>query len=119
VFSGIDLDAPQYAPLRRTVLLQGAVAQGVGTALDLGRPATAAEVAAFATDPGTGAIYANIAAQAGAYATANQNNPLANPLAQLRVLQYMPPFLTVPNAVENGETSDSDFSYTARLAYDV
>lgn len=119
VFSAINLDDPRYAPFRRTVLLQGAVAQGVGTALNLGRPATAAEVTAFATNPATAPIYAGIATQAGTFATANQNNPLANPLAQLRVLQYMPPFLSVPNAVEDGKTNDSDFSYTLRLAYDV
>ncbi|OJU60377.1 MAG: TonB-dependent receptor [Altererythrobacter sp. 66-12] len=118
-FSSLDLDAPQYAPLRRSALLQGAVAQGVGTALSLGRAATAAEVTAFATNPATSAAFATIQTQAGAYATANQNNPLANPLAQLRVLQYMPPFLPVPNAVEDGKTNDSDFSYTVRLAYDA
>jgi outer membrane receptor protein involved in Fe transport len=119
VFSSIDLDAPQYAPFRRTLLLQGAVAQGVGTALNLGRAATAAEITAFATNPATAPTYAAIATQAGAFATANQNIPLANPLARLRDLQFMPPFLNVPNAVEDGQTDDSDFSYTVRLAYDA
>jgi iron complex outermembrane receptor protein len=119
VFSSLNLDAPQYAPFRRTVLLQGAVASGVGTALGLGRSATAAEVTAFATNPLTNGAYNTIAAGAAAYATANQNNPLANPLAPLRVLQYMPPFLNVPNSVEPGKTHDDNFSYTARLAYDV
>jgi iron complex outermembrane receptor protein len=56
---------------------------------------------------------------ANAFATTNQNNPAANPLAPLRALQFMPPFVNVPNAVEDGETSDSDFAYTIRLAYDV
>src|SRR5690606_10128047 len=47
------------------------------------------------------------------------NNPAANPLAPLRALQFMPPFLNVPNAVEDGKIDDSDFSCTIRAAYDV
>jgi len=117
VFSSINLDAPQYAPFRNQVLFQGAVAQTVGTALGLGRSATAAEVGAFAA--GNPAAFGQIAAGATAFAAANQNNPAANPLAPLRALQFMPPFVNVPNSVEDGETSDSDFSYTIRLAYDV
>jgi outer membrane receptor protein involved in Fe transport len=117
VFSGINLDAPQYAPFRNTLLRGGALAQGVGTASGLGRPATPAEIAAFAgANP---AAFAAISAGATAYANANQNNPAANPLAQLRALQFMPPFVNVPNAVEDNETSDDNFSYTIRLAYDV
>ncbi|MEO6389021.1 MAG: TonB-dependent receptor [Croceibacterium sp.] len=117
VFSGINLDAPQYATFRRTLLLQGAVAQTVGNALGLGRSATAAEIGAFAM--GNPAAYGQVVTGATAYAVANQNNPQANPLAPLRALQFMPPFLNVPNAVEDGKTHDSDFSYTIRLAYDL
>lgn len=117
VFSGINLDAPQYASFRRTLLFQGALAQNVGTRLGLGRPATAAEIAGFAA--ANPALYGGIVTGATAFAVANQNVPQANPLAPLRALQFMPPFLNVPNAVEDGKTSDSDFSYTARLAYDV
>ena len=116
-FSGIDLDAAQYAPFRRQVLFQGAVAQTVGTALGLGRSATAAEVGAFAA--GNPAAFGQIAAGATAFAAANQNNPAANPLAPLRALQFMPPFVNLPNSVENGEIGDDDFSYTIRLAWDV
>jgi outer membrane receptor protein involved in Fe transport len=39
--------------------------------------------------------------------------------ALLQTLQFLPPFLNVPNVVEDGRTHDSDFSYTFRLAYDV
>ncbi len=42
-----------------------------------------------------------------------------NPLGGLTDLQFLPPFLAFPNAVEDGETSDSDTTYTLRLAYDV
>jgi outer membrane receptor protein involved in Fe transport len=125
VFSNIDFDAPQYAPFRYQLLYGGALAQGVGTALSLGRPATQAEIVAFAsgTSPaglaGAQAYATVIAPGAAAYATANQNVPTANPLAPLRALQYLPPFQNVPNAVEPGRTHDDKFTYTVRLAYDV
>lgn len=46
-------------------------------------------------------------------------NPAVNPLLGLRPLQFLPPFLGVPNAVEPGQTRDDDWSYTLRAAYDV
>ncbi|GGE04216.1 TonB-dependent receptor [Polymorphobacter glacialis] len=46
-------------------------------------------------------------------------NPQFNPLLALRPLQFLPPFLNFPNAVEDGKTSDDDLSYTLRLAYKV
>ena len=117
VFSSIDLDAPQYAGFRGQLLFGGALAQGVGTAAGLGRPATPAEIAAFAgANP---AAFAAIQAGATAYAGANANNPAANPLAPLRALQFMPPFVNVPNAVEGNKVNDDNFSYTIRLAYDL
>jgi outer membrane receptor protein involved in Fe transport len=117
VFSSINLDAPQYAPFRYQLLYQGALAQGVGQALGLGRPATGAEIGGFAgSNPG---VYATINAGAQAYGLGNANNPAANPLGIARALQFIPPFLDVPNAVEDGKTRDDDFSYTIRLAYDV
>ncbi len=44
-------------------------------------------------------------------------NPQFNPFLGLRALQFLPPFLNFPNAVENGRTSDQDFAYTLRLSY--
>jgi outer membrane receptor protein involved in Fe transport len=109
VFSGIDLDAPQYTPFRQQLLLAGGLQQaGVD-------PTDPAAVFAFATDPATAPVYQGIAT----YANANANNPTANPLAPLRALQFLPPFQNVPNAVEPGRTHDSKFTYTVRLAYDV
>jgi outer membrane receptor protein involved in Fe transport len=117
VFSNINFDAPQYAPFRQTLLFQGALAQTVGTALGLGRPATAAEIGGFAgANP---AAYGQIQAGAAAFAGANANNPAANPLNALRALQFLPPFQNLPNAVEPNRTHDSKFTYTARLAYDL
>ena len=88
-FSAIDFDAPQYAPLRYNMLYQGALGSGL-------TPSNAA-----------------------AFATARMNNPMANPLGALRPLQLFPPFVNLPNAAEDGKTSDSNFSYTLRLAYDA
>ncbi|WP_374942059.1 TonB-dependent receptor [Sphingomonas sp.] len=44
-------------------------------------------------------------------------NTAANPLLGLQALQFLPPFLNFPNAVENGRTHDDNWSYTARAAY--
>ena len=47
------------------------------------------------------------------------NNPTFNPFLGLRGLQFLPPFLNFPNAVEDGKTHDKDLSYTLRLAYKI
>ncbi len=39
--------------------------------------------------------------------------------AGLKPFQFLPPLLNIPNAVESGKTRDSDWSYVARLAYEV
>jgi outer membrane receptor protein involved in Fe transport len=44
-------------------------------------------------------------------------NPAFNPLLRLQPLQFLPPFLGFPNAVEDGRSRDNDLSYTVRLAY--
>jgi len=46
-------------------------------------------------------------------------DPAQNPFLGLAGLQFQPPFLAVPNGVEDNSTSDSDFTYTLRIAYDV
>ncbi|MBU0865239.1 MAG: TonB-dependent receptor [Alphaproteobacteria bacterium] len=88
-FSGINLDAPQYAPFRQALLIGGGV-----------DPATAAFLAANPT-------------------LTLPNGSSANPLAGLKPFQFLPPFLNVPNSVEDGKTNDSDFSYSVRAAYEV
>ncbi|MEO5937651.1 MAG: TonB-dependent receptor [Sphingomonas sp.] len=45
------------------------------------------------------------------------NNPTFNPFLALRPLQFLPPFLNYPNAVESGKTKDDNLSYTLRVAY--
>ena len=103
VFSGLDLVAA------RNALTNLGIAQTIGGILGVpGGIASPEQVAGFAAlQP---AIFGQIQAGAAA-ATA--------PLLGLQALQFLPPFQNVPNAVEDGRTSDSDFSYTARLAYDV
>ena len=46
-------------------------------------------------------------------------NPNINTALALTPLQFLPPLVDFPNAVENGETDDDDLTYTFRLAYDV
>ena len=45
--------------------------------------------------------------------------PTCNPLLGLAALQFLPPFLDIPNAVEDGRTRDDDFSYTLRAAFEL
>ncbi|WP_295490635.1 TonB-dependent receptor [Sphingorhabdus sp. EL138] len=119
VFSGINFDAPAYAGFRQTLLYQGALAKGVGTALGLPGNASAAQITAFATNPTTNPTYNAINAGATSFAATNANVPAANPLNGLKPLQFLPPFLNFPNAVENGKTDDGDLSYSVRLAYEI
>ena len=88
-FSGINLDAAAYAPFRQALL--------VGAGVD---PATAAFLAANPT-------------------LTLPDGSSANPLSGLKAFQFLPPFLNVPNAVEDGKTNDSDFSYSVRAAYEL
>lgn len=57
--------------------------------------------------------------EAAAFASANQDNPEINPFLALGALQYLPPFVDVPNEVETGKISDGDISVTLRAAYDI
>ena len=89
VFSAIDLDQPALAPLRAQLLAAGALDKG----------ATLLEAQTFA------ATY--------------MNDPAANPLNDLKAFQFMPQFLNVPNALEDGRIGHGDWSFTARASYDV
>jgi len=46
-------------------------------------------------------------------------DPAFNPFLGLRGLQFIPPYLNFPNAVEDGKTEDNNFSYTIRASWDV
>lgn len=60
------------------------------------------------------AIYAQLQQQALTTALGT-----ANPFNALRALQFFPPFLNLPNAVEDGRSRDSSTDFTVRLAYDI
>ncbi|OYY90656.1 MAG: TonB-dependent receptor [Sphingomonas sp. 28-66-16] len=116
-FSTDTFSALDFVAIGNQVITQTGIQTGVRQALGL--PAnvnpTAAQIGAFAA--AQPAIYGQIAAGAAAFARANQLNPAVNPLLGLQALQFLPPFLNVPNAVEPGRTSDSNLSYSLRLAY--
>ena len=42
-----------------------------------------------------------------------------NPFLGLQALQFLPPFLDIPNAVEDGKTDDGKLTYSARLAWEA
>lgn len=42
-----------------------------------------------------------------------------NPFLGLGALQFLPPFLNIPNVVEDGRTSDGKLTYSARLAWEA
>lgn len=44
---------------------------------------------------------------------------LPDAAAALRPLQFLPPFLDFPNAVESGTSDDDEITWTARLAWDI
>jgi outer membrane receptor protein involved in Fe transport len=83
----------------------------------LGRPATPAEIGAFAAN--NPAAFQLVSAGAQAFADANDSDPNVNPFLVGLPLQLFPPFINIPNSVEDGKTDDDDFAYTIRLAYDV
>ncbi|MFN3609960.1 MAG: TonB-dependent receptor [Hyphomonas sp.] len=97
-------------------------ASDVLSSLDLVAIGFAQTLAGFGVD-------ARNPAQVGAFAAANPaafaaiqagvQNPATNPLLALQPLQFLPPFLGFPNAVEDGRTKDSSTTYTLRLAYDI
>jgi iron complex outermembrane recepter protein len=85
------------------------ISQQVGGILGVpGGFATPAQIGAFAQ------------AQPAAFAQISQGSAAAaGQLTSLSALQFLPPFLNVPNAVEDNRLSDDDLSYTLRLSYDV
>ena len=111
-FSALDFVAIGGGVIRNTV-----IAQQVGTALGLGGPANATQIGGFAV--AQPAIYSAIVTGATTFANANATNPAVNPLLGLRPLQFLPPFLNIPNAVENAQTRDGKWTWTARLAWEI
>ncbi|WP_423142326.1 TonB-dependent receptor [Parablastomonas sp. CN1-191] len=104
VFSGIDLVAA------RAQINQVGIARTVGGFLGLpaGTAANAAQIAFFQS------------IQPAAYtAIVNGVSAQTAPLLGLAAVQFLPPFQNIPNAVESGKSRDGDWSWTARLAYEI
>lgn len=116
VFSGVNLTA-----VGQTAITQQGIARGAATALGLpaGSLATQAQINALIGTIGLANFNTLIAGPAAAFAAANAANPAVNPFLALRPLQFLPPFQNCPNAVEACATRDGDWSYTARLAYEL
>lgn len=112
VFSNIDLVASG-----NTAIFAEGLATQVGSLLSLGRPATQAEIGAFAgANP---AAFAQVSAGVQAFADANDTDPAVNSLLALTPFQFLPPLQNCPNAVEDCSTDDDDWSWNVRLAYEV
>lgn len=112
VFSNIDL----VASGNTAIFAQGLATQ-IGSLLSLGRPATQAEIGAFAgANP---AAFAQVSAGVQAFADANDTDPAVNSLLALTPFQFLPPLQNCPNAVEDCSTDDDDWSWNVRLAYEV
>jgi outer membrane receptor protein involved in Fe transport len=80
----------------------------------------------FTTDVFSTIDFVRTAANAGAMGAARTTPcptgatlPTCNPFLGLRALQFLPPFLNLPNAVESGKTKDSDLAYTLRASYEI
>jgi outer membrane receptor protein involved in Fe transport len=106
-----SLSQDSFDPLANTNVVDAVIVGQIANVLQIS-PAdvTPAVIQGFATGAQTAPIFQAIAAAA--------TNPAQNPLLALQPLQFLPPFLAVPNAVEPGETNDDDWSYTLRAAYD-
>lgn len=105
-----DLQMQAFDPLGQINLadafIVGGIAQATGTPPgNIG----AAQIAAF--QQANPAAFGQIAGAA--------INPATNPLLGLSALQFQPPFLNLPNAVEDGRTNDDELVYLFRVAYKI
>lgn len=78
-----------------------------------------AGVGVDATDPVAVATYAQANPATFAAFQAAAQDPTQNALLGLQPLQFLPPFLDFPNAVEDGSSSDSSTTHTLRASYDA
>jgi iron complex outermembrane recepter protein len=116
-FSTDAFSALDFVAIGRNVVSQQVLATQVGQLIGLpaGRLATAQQIGMFAAANPAG--FAQVQAGANAFAAANATNPAVNQLLGLQALQFLPPFLNLPNAVEPGRTADDNVSYSLRLAW--
>lgn len=117
--AAVDLTQAAY-----NALIVGA-AQGAGVT-DITDPAQIVPFVSSAAYPTIQAVALNIASNFDTSAPAfDPANPatfapgFSNPFAAFAGFQFQPPFVNVPNAVEDGRTDDEEFTYSFRLAYDL
>lgn len=111
-----SLEQTSLDPLANVNLVDAVIVGQIAQAMGVPPSSVdAAAIAAFqqANPADFGAIAAAATTPCGGAA------PACNQLLALQPLQFLPPFLNVPNAVEPGRTRDDDFSYTLRAAFDV
>ena len=101
-----------FDPLANINLVDAFIVGGIAQALMIPPGQVTPDViASFASNPATAPFFAGIAAAA--------QDPTQNPLLGLAPFQFQPPFLDVPNAVEDGQTNDDKLTYLFRVAYQV
>ena len=101
-----------FDPLANINLVDAFIVGGIAQALQIAPGQVTPEViAGFASNPATAPIFGAIAGAA--------QDPTQNPLLALQPFQFQPPFVTIPNAVEDGRTRDDKLTYLFRAAYQV
>ena len=108
IFSGLDLVQVGFGLIFQAVF-DAAFAQAIAGGADV---ATATAIA-------TATATATATALAPIECSATNPPPGCNQLLALRPLQFLPPFLDFPNAVESGSSKDDDVTWTVRLAFDA
>jgi iron complex outermembrane recepter protein len=127
-FSGVDLEG---AGAFNSLVLAGVAGNfpNIAAACGLGflpfSPANVGAVLGVGSCPALGGVPGAVAfgglqqQVAAGVGTLDLSDPAQNPFLGLQALQFLPPFLGFPNSVENGKTSDSKLTWTARAAYDA
>ncbi|UAB77594.1 TonB-dependent receptor [Erythrobacter sp. SCSIO 43205] len=106
------LSQTSFDPLANVNLVDAFIVGGIAQALAIPpSQVTPAVINGFATDPNTAPFFQGIAAAA--------QDPAQNSLLALQPFQFIPPFLGVPNAVEDGRTRDDKFTYLLRASYQI
>ena len=113
-FSNIDLQTNPGTGL----LAQGAIAAAFDSTTD---PIALGFAGAFGGLPLTATNFANLDAIVGfpGAQAGFTENIRQTVIGGLTPLQFQPQFLAFPNEVENGETNDDEFTYTAKAAYEI
>ncbi|MEQ8411169.1 MAG: TonB-dependent receptor [Erythrobacter sp.] len=106
------LSQTSFDPLAQVNLVDAFIVGGIAQALQIPPGQVTPDVInGFATDPATAPIFDQIAGAA--------IDPATNALLPLAGLQFQPPFLSVPNAVEPGRTNDDELTYLLRASYQI